>query len=50
MNAFSLEESFTEDGREYCFYRLMGVVVDKGYRRQGLGKTILEELFILHCF
>lgn len=25
------------------FYRLMGFVIDKAYRRHGLGKTILEE-------
>ena len=25
------------------FFRLMGFVIDKAYRRQGLGKTILEE-------
>ena len=29
--------------KETPFYRLMGFVVDKDYRRQGLGKIILEE-------
>lgn len=29
--------------KETPFYRLMGFVIDKAYRGQGLGKTILEE-------
>ena len=29
--------------KETPFYRLMGFAIDKAYRRQGLGKIILEE-------